>query len=184
MSAPVRLSGLIQGLGNVAIVLGLAIVVYELVQAHNLTYAQILTDEMGKFDDRDLTAMGEDPRPALYRAWECPDALTDLDAVTHDAYYNSMVRNWFRLSRVSEITGIERPWLRAVQNQTRSTFTSEPGRRWFADYNSRQNFLAPEIVGVANEVIRDQPSGAPGNHAFHAILGEAANGSACLRSQS
>ena len=120
----------LQIFSNLAIIAGLMIVVFELNQSKDLAYGQILTDEMTRFNDRHLTLMSDDPREAVVKSVLNPETLSPQDAVTLDAYYQSIVWNWYSMLRVSEVAGIERSWRSNVADQARDHFSTQPGRRW------------------------------------------------------
>ena len=117
-------------ISNLAIIAGLLIVVFELNQSRNLAYGQILTDEMTRFNDRHLALMGDDPRDAIVKSALSPDELLPQDAATLDAYYSSIIWNWYSMLRSSEVTGIDRRWRVNVADQAREHFSTQPGRRW------------------------------------------------------
>lgn len=66
-----------QAVSNVAIVVGLIIVIVEINQSKQLAYAQLLTDGTISGLDRNVSLMGEDPRTTLAKAAFCPEELTE-----------------------------------------------------------------------------------------------------------
>ncbi len=71
-----RFGGWAQLVGNFAVIVGIAILIYELNQNKQMTYAQLTVAELAPLEDRTTAQMGEDPRTALFKVEFCPDELT------------------------------------------------------------------------------------------------------------
>lgn len=175
----------LQLVSNAAIIAGLVVVIVELNQTRNLAFGQMVDGEFAMTNDRYLAAMGESPEEALYKAAFDPTALTSRDAVVLDAHYNSVVWSWYLVIRMMEVTGIDRDWRGTVANSARSTFTTEPGRRWLREWAARGSWVVndpsryysgvwQEIEEVALSAIEesDQDWGFRLEHRYAAILGE------------
>jgi len=125
-----RFSNWFQIISNVAIIVGLALIVYELDQSKKVANGQMIDAAASRSNDLLLAMMGEDPRGALARAALHPGDLEEKDAVTLDAFYDSIVSGWSYLCFTSELLDVDRHWRGAVQLQARMFFSTEPGRRW------------------------------------------------------
>ena len=147
-----------QIISNIAIISGLAVVVYELNQSKQLAWGQMAESTVSRVADRNLATMGENPQEALAKAVLHPADLTEEDAVTLDAYYMSVVIDWTLLYGTSEIAGIDRDWRRTVRFEAAREFSSDPGRRWLKAWAegiydwSGMN----QIAELALEAVRDE----------------------------
>jgi hypothetical protein len=176
----------LQLISNAAIVAGLVVVIVELNQTRNLAFGQMMDGEFAMINDRYLAAMGESPEETLYKAAFDPGTLTGRDAVVLDAHYNSVVWSWYLVIRMMEATGIDRDWRGTVANSARSTFTTEPGRRWLREWAARGSWdvdnpsaygysdVWQKIEEVALSAIEesDRDWGFTLEHRYAAILGE------------
>jgi hypothetical protein len=151
-----------QILSNIAIFIGLGLVIFELNQSRQIAHAQMTTDLISRIAARNIAIMGEDPRATLARAAIRPGDLDELDAVSLEAFYRQIVNNWSSMYRTSEISGIERPWRATVSAEARAYFTSEPGRRWISAWAANVGVVGgqQQIAEVAEHAVR----GESGNH--------------------
>jgi len=103
-----RFSHWFQIISNVAIIVGLALVIYELNQSKQLALAQLANDFGSSLQERHMTIMGENPQGAIAKADLHPADLDEGDAVILDAFYTNVSTSWINLHRSSEIFGIDR----------------------------------------------------------------------------
>ena len=73
-----RLRNWFQIISNVAIIVGLGLVVYELNQSKQLAFVQFMNDDFARLTDVRLAMMGDDPREALARAVSLPRSKPNL----------------------------------------------------------------------------------------------------------
>jgi hypothetical protein len=125
-----RFSNWFQIISNVAIIVGLGLVVYELNQSKVVANGQMVDAFASRSNDLLLTMMGEDPREALAKAALHPEDLDEKDAVTLDAFYSSIAGGWGNLYFTSRLLDVDRRWRGGAQLQARMYFSSKPGRRW------------------------------------------------------
>ena len=145
-----------QIVSNVAIIVGLGLVIYELNQSKQLAHAQLTENTIDRMTAGQLALMGEDPRSAIARAALHPHDLDERDAVTLDAFYRTVTMGWSSYSRTAEIGNLDRDYEGIVRAQARMYFTSDPGRRWLNHWISLRRNWPPvqriiEVVGVAVE---------------------------------
>ena len=136
----IRFGGWAQVIGDFAVVLGIAILIYELNQNKQLTNAQIAQADLSPLADRQALQVSDDPRSALFKVEFCPDELTGEEAVTLSAYYTSRVIGWFTLYAVSRAGGFERDWQDVIRSDVRLRFSNAVSRRRLKEYlNSQQH---------------------------------------------
>ena len=63
-----RFSNWFQIISNVAIIVGLGLVIYELNQGKRLVLAQLTSDDASSLRERNMTIMGESPQDAIAKA--------------------------------------------------------------------------------------------------------------------
>lgn len=171
----------LQILSNVAIVVGLVILIYEVNQSRTIAQSQLIDSWWSKVNDRELAVLGENPGDALVKAALNPDELTPADAATLDAYYRSIVGGWLDMIRTSVVTGIDRNWRDNVRWHAREYFSTEPGRRWLTEWAAAPQFgdqppegayaLYVEVaINAASEDVRFNPE-----RRYRAILGKPDN---------
>jgi hypothetical protein len=154
-----RFGGWTQLLGNLAIVAGIGIVIFELNQNKELAYAQMFAQGHADIDNQFLAMQGEDPRQALFKAEFCPSELAGEDVVTLSAYYERWVSSWQRIYRTNRIAALERPWRLVVQKDVRRVFSSRLARRWLNAYldESEKILMAEEMKEVVVQTLAEPP---------------------------
>jgi hypothetical protein len=154
-----RFSNWFQIISNVAIIVGLGLVIYELNQSKQFIHAQLGNEQMTRLSDRQLTMMGEDPRDALARAALDPSNLDEKDAVTLDALYTDVLNGWSILRFNSETIGADNGWRFVVANEARIYFSSDPGRRWlnaWAEEDAERTGMG-KFATLALDAVRNEP---------------------------
>jgi hypothetical protein len=144
-----RFSNWFQIISNVAIIVGIGLVIYELNQSKLVANGQMIDATASRMNDQYLAMMGEDPRDALAKAALHPDDLDEKDAVTLDAFYTSIILGWGNLYYTSGLLDVERRWRDGVQTQARMYFSSEPGRRWLQAWAADPPMGLTEIADLA-----------------------------------
>jgi hypothetical protein len=133
--------------GNIAIVVGLAIVIYELNQNKELAYAQMFEQGHSEFDNQFLATQGDDPRRTFFKAEFCAEQLTGADVVTLSAYYERYVSSWQRIYRTNRIADLDRPWRAVIRKDVRTVFSGEVARRWLKAF-----LVGSEKLNMAEEM--------------------------------
>jgi hypothetical protein len=143
-----RLSNWFQIISNVAIIVGLGLVIYELNQSKQLAYASMVDQRTARMSARYLAMMGEDPRATLTRAALYPSELVEEDAATLEALYTDITLNWQNLCFTSRLLRIDRSCEPVIENEVRRFFSSAPGRIWLADWIDEMKGI-PGMKGIA-----------------------------------
>jgi hypothetical protein len=153
-----RFQNWFQIISNVAIIIGLGLVIYELNQSKALAHAQLIDSRITNLVSIYAARMGEDPRAAVAKA-ECgAGELNETDAVALDAMYRSVTLSWFNMWRTTNIGGFDANPEPVIRAQAREFFTSAPGRAWLSAWASRRQDFGPikRIVEIATEAIKDE----------------------------
>ncbi len=155
-----------QIMSNVAIIIGLGLVIYELNQSKQLVVAQMAQDYVDRLADQKLALLGDDPRQAFARAALHPAELNASDAVALATFYEVLVLNWSVQHRTGEILGVDRGWKESMTGEIRHHFSTAPGRRWLMAWIDE----APAGEGVADmlkeikEFVKDTARDEPANY--------------------
>jgi hypothetical protein len=119
-----RFSNWFQIISNVAIIIGLGLVAYELNQGKQIASGEFTRDNMARETSIKLAIMGEDPREALAKAALHPADLNESDVVALDAYNQSIVMGWFNFRQSSQSAGIDAPWQENVASSVQRQFST------------------------------------------------------------
>jgi hypothetical protein len=153
-----------QIMSNVAIIIGLGLVIYELNQSKQLVVAQMAQDYVDRMAGQKLALLGDDPRQSFARAALHPAELNPSDAVALATFYEALVINWTSMHRTGEILGVDRGWKEMVAGDTRQHFSTAPGRRWLKAWideasvaDRDRNFdMLNEITEVAKKTAENE----------------------------
>ena len=168
-----------QVIGNVAVVVGIAILIYEVNQNKQLINAQIIQADLSPIADRQAAKMGDDPRSALFKVEFCPDELTGEEAVTLSAHYTSLFTGWFTLYTVSQAGGFERPWREVIRRGVRNQFSNPVSRRWLKEYlHPGANTVRDEIREIVEAALAEEP-GRGSKFLYAAILARGLDDTSC-----
>jgi hypothetical protein len=151
-----RLSNWFQIISNVAIIVGLGLVIYELNQSKQIAHVGNMDEMFSRITNRHLALVGEDPRTTLARAALRPSDLTEEDAVALEEIYTDVTLSWANSLRAESISGVNRNSPILIANDTRRYFTTEPGRRWLEAWASRMRDVpvARDAAAIAEEAAR------------------------------
>jgi hypothetical protein len=119
-----------QIMSNVAIIIGLGLVIYELNQSKQLVWAQMAQVHSDRLVGQNLALLGDDPRQTWARAALQPAELSPSDAVALATFYEVLILNWTSMHRTGEILGVDRGWKEMVVGDIDKHFSTAPGRRW------------------------------------------------------
>lgn len=175
-----RFSGWVQLLGNLAIVAGIAIVIFELNQNKQLAYAQMFSEGHSELDNQFLAMQSDDPRRTFFKAEFCPNELSGEDVVTLSAYYERYVSGWQRIYRTNRIADLNRPWQAVVAKDIRTVFSSNLARRWLTAFlvDFERLTMSEEMRDFVVQISAEPPGGRQ-KELYKAILPEKSISSIC-----
>ncbi len=156
-----RFSSWFQIISNVAIIVGLALVVYELDQSKQLAWAQFSQENIQRQTSIQIAMMGEDPREAFAKAALHPADLNERDVVALDAYYDSIVIGWVNVRLYSQSAAVDVPLQAIVADSAQRNFSSEPARRWLRAWAAGMDgtFGLMELAEIAEKAVQDDSGG-------------------------
>ena len=95
----------LQILSNVAIIIGLIVVVYELQQSRNIATAQLTSDIYAYLLQQQVAVMGEDASHALAKACDDPTSLSTRDKMILSNYFQSILNRTRRAADIDSNSG-------------------------------------------------------------------------------
>ena len=131
---PEQINASAQILTFAAVVIGLALVVYELRQSARVADATMFNMTTDRVNNRLLARMGDDPRLAMYRASVCPERLSGEDLVALDVMYKLYIISLAHEAEVAETLALERDGQAPIHGIIGSYFDSDPAQRWLRNY--------------------------------------------------
>jgi len=144
-----------QAITNIAIVVGLGVVVYELHQNRALMQLQMTSDSFALSGGVYLTGMGEEFPEVYARACTNPDDLSDADAVVLLNYYLSLWNQFGRLRRADfyELAVFDIPVETSLQQTVRTISSTAPGREFYQKI--MRTTLTKEHIGIADAAFKE-----------------------------
>jgi len=140
----------------VAIVVGLALVIWELQQTRALTFAQVVHSNMDEISQERTGIYGEDLGEVLAIACYSPDELTRAQAFVLDAYFENqslrVVRYWVEV----ETAGFSTDWQRLGARHLRKVLGFPQGRGWI-EGPAFSSMPFPGITDFVEEALNDDP---------------------------
>ena len=142
----------VQLIAGVAILVGLALVIFELKQSQDLAKLQLISSGFEMRSNQRIAIMGEEAAHVIQKSCEAPNNLTKAELQILDAYHLELInriRIDYRYSEVSDIYS-EEDWSRGYLNfyQILGTF---PGRVWWQE----QSWIEPPIRTAGNAVYEE-----------------------------
>lgn len=115
---------------NMGVIAGLVLVAIQINQNTQITKAQIANDYFLADMALELAMMGENPAHSWNKAVYDPDALTTLDAVVLDRYFNYGLVQIHRLQEMDKMGMAHEGWEERV-DYLRWHLGNEVGKRWW-----------------------------------------------------
>ncbi len=139
---------------NIAVVIGLVLLIFELNQSRNLTRAQIVDATYDAVVSRNLALIGEKPEEAFAKSVFAPDELTQSEAVVLSQFYTALLVSWLR-NKDERGIGYFGQGFESVISTEAYFLNTEPGRRWWA---SVRPFTDPEIAKSVDSALSKMSS--------------------------
>lgn len=150
-----RLSVWIQVATGVAVIVGLALVVFELQQTRDLARAQIVHEGYSLLLDENRAIMGETFGDVYAKACLQPAELTDGEIVQIRQYHDSGLYMIRRIREIRESGVFDYSWEQVAKSYVQLWLSSEVGR---LHYRHRvEHFgLEPDIRRLAEDVLANE----------------------------
>ena len=139
---------------NLAVVIGIGILIYEINQNKQLVDAQLSYDTWTMYHGELVAMMGETPERSLAKLLTSPDDLSQEDIIVLDKYLTAQFARW-RMLQGLQLTGeFGRDWTPAVARDSVRFLNSPFGRQWWEQNRVSAN---PEMRSVIDTALGDPP---------------------------
>jgi len=138
----------LQSLTNLAVVAGIAVLIYELKLTRELASVQTVDQAYTLAIERNLALLGNAPEEVLARSIFAPERLTPSDVIVLNQYFLSVVTNWVRIKDERAVGYFGRGWKSVVQLEA-PTLNTPIGRRWWAGYRRYPDAELVQLVDAA-----------------------------------
>ena len=176
-----RLLNWIQVITGIAILLGLALVVWELQQARTLARVQLYSDSINAKTEFTAALLGEEPMSVMGKACLDPEGLTLEDAAVLFAYFRSLEDRILAMHQLESMGGLAEPLGgdamkgledRSEQDLLAGAFTieltsTEIGQAWLAERISR---WPEELQLLGNRILELRKQGSPCREVLESLL--------------
>jgi len=140
----------LQFLSNIAILLGIALVVLELQQTQTLVRAQLSSDGYMAMLEHSNTMMGESPEIILQKACFQPETITPQDVLILAEVFGAKARLAMRNKDIEDIAGLNIDWEIMARTYFRQVLETEIGRNFYAQ---SKRGLKNELQEIADEIL-------------------------------
>lgn len=149
------LSNWIQALTAVAVLIGLALVVWELQQTRDLARAQLISDNHANLFAQHTSLMGENPAAIINKACVQPEKLTGEDITVLNSYFWIQLTTPLRIRNIGIETDLYDPevWRSWYQGPFLVIAGTRYGRYWWSNINTYLEGIDPELVEFGNEYL-------------------------------
>lgn len=153
-----KLFDLVQLVTGLAVVVGLGLVIWELIQARELARAQLISDSYQARQARHTAVMGDNASLAIAKACRTED-MTPAEVQIVSAYYQAKLDEVLRRMLIGEETGLytKEDWEAIARLELRDILSHELGRAFWK--NTSYIDYMPELAQTAKEVAAEiEPS--------------------------
>ncbi len=139
---------------NIAIVIGLFILVYELDQNHKQTSAQLINEDYVSIRDHLHTLMGENPAAAIAKARLNHETLSEEEKIVLDAHFRVRLSQLAAYEFLFESTGVYADdWRDVVPVVIKTTFDYEYARIWWSKERENNKSWAAGVQSMFDDAL-------------------------------
>ena len=146
-----KIFDLVQLIAAIAIVIGLALVIFELQQTRSLARAQLFGEHFAEAIENKRALLGENPAPILTKSCADPAGLTPDEREVALAALDINFLMTERARTIEEVVGLDIPWELAARTYLRAILSSPIGRY---DYETFKDARWPvEYEAIITEIL-------------------------------
>ena len=123
----------LQLITNIAVVVGIAALIFELNQTRDLAQVQTFDNAYLSAMSRNLSLMGESPEKSMAKAIFSPNKIGQEDVVVLSQYYSAVIVSWRRLKDDRAIGYFGDGW-EEVASEEAFNLNTQIGRKWWGQY--------------------------------------------------
>ena len=148
---------------GMGVLVGIALVIWELDQGHDIAVNEALASDFSKAMSQYQSILGEDPAATIEKACRSPDNLDLRDTTILNGYFNSLLMTPLQQSQQYRRAslGLDDSWRRSA-GPALSTILGTPfGQFWWAGLRDAYDSRIPGIAALSDSILqgmRDQYS--------------------------
>ena len=122
----------LQLLTNIAVVIGIGVLIYELNQTHLHNRSQVIAVDYQMSTEVELAMLGDNPAGAFAKSVTDPDQLTSEERFIVDTFLEAFLMEFRYVGSMHRIGVIENPFLGSARKERARRFLSHSyGREWW-----------------------------------------------------
>lgn len=137
----------------IAVLVGLALVIYELRQTKELTRLQLTQASSDEIQSEQIALLGENGASALRKACLAPETLTDDELFVVHYFFRNRVTRVFRYKEQDDLADFDNNWRAEGGRQLNEIAGYPQGKAWLSQVNAGD----PEIQALVDFVIEAPP---------------------------
>jgi len=145
----------IQLVTAIAVIAGLALVIWELQQTRDLAFTQLAHGNMDAMSQDRSAVYGEELGEVLATACFSPEELASPQAFALNAYFQNQMTRIARVRLENEQAGMPTPWRSLSRGPLHEILSFPQGRVWVQHHPFlSEGFYDPDISNFVNEELR------------------------------
>ena len=138
-------------ISNLAVIVGLGIVIYELDQTQTHVRSQLLMDDFVSRQTLENTIMGDDAAAAIAKARSEPEQLTDEEKIIVEAHLTSVFIRLESYEYIENVGVYDETWELAIPIEVKDIFDYPYARSWWARYRQREMYWNRRLTQLMDE---------------------------------
>ncbi len=136
---------------NLAIIVGLVIVIYELNQTQLHVRSQLLMDDFVSRQTLENTIMGDNSAAAIAKARSDPEQLTAEERIIVEAHLASVFIRLESYEYIADVGVFTDTWRDVIPIVANEVFDYPYARSWWARYRTRETWWNLELTRLMDE---------------------------------
>ncbi len=138
---------------NLAIVVGLVIVIYELNQTQLHVRSQLLMDDFVSRQTLENTVMGDNAAAAIAKARTNPEQLTAEERIIVEAHLASVFIRLESYEYIENMGVFDETWELAIPIEASEIFDYPYARSWWSRYRKREMYWNRRLTRLMDEAL-------------------------------
>ena len=140
---------------NIGVLIGLALVAFEIRQNSDLMRLQFINDDLLLTAESEVPMLGDDPATIMMKSFETPEDMTYADFRVMDAYLTTKMERLVRRYQLGREGIIDEDSWKTVGFAYEWFFGNKFGRLWW-EYEGRQAYSdLPELVEHVDKTVSE-----------------------------
>jgi len=136
---------------NLAIIVGLGIVIYELNQTQMHVRSQLLMDDFVSRQTLENIIMGDNAAAAIAKARSNPEQLTAEEKIVVEAHLTSVFIRLESYEYIEDVGVFDDTWKLEIPLEAKEVFDYPYARSWWARYRKREMYWNRDLTRLMDE---------------------------------